>query len=152
MENKRNMEVVDKRKAETKEALIDALKKMPIIEVAVKRVGISRDTYYRWRLEDEGFLKRSKDAMEEGVEFINDMSESQIISLIKDRSFQAIQLWLKQHHPSYKQKDFQAGFAITESGDKTIFEIFANLDPETEEFRNFYLKKTNNDGSRESKI
>jgi hypothetical protein len=32
---------------------------------------------------------------------ITDMSEAQLITLIRDKNFQAVQLWLKSHHPKY---------------------------------------------------
>ena len=44
--------------------------------------------------EDEQFHEYSDEAMKSGEEMINDLSESQLISLIKDKNFPAIQLWL----------------------------------------------------------
>ncbi len=86
---------------ENKKGFIEALKEMPIIQVACKRVGISRATYYRWRNEDKEFMRESDDALKQGYEFINDMSESQIVTLIKEKRLPAIALWLKHHHPKY---------------------------------------------------
>lgn len=97
-------ETVEKRKIKDKETLINALKTMPVIEVAVKRAGVSRDTYYRWRQEDKEFKRQSRDAMDCGIEFINDMSESQLVTLIKDKKMPAIALWLKHHHERYGSK------------------------------------------------
>jgi hypothetical protein len=42
--------------------------------------------------------------MQDGEEMINDLSESQLITLIKEKNFPAIQLWLRQHHPKYRNK------------------------------------------------
>ncbi len=95
---------VEKRQVKFKKALIEALKEMPIIEVAVKRSGISRDTYYRWRRSDKDFLKQSEEAISQGIDFINDMSESQLITLIKEKKMPAITLWLKHNHPKYTNK------------------------------------------------
>ena len=94
-------ETVEKRQTKFKESLINALKEMPIIEIAVKRAGVSRDTYYRWRREDKNFLRQSADALSQGIEFINDMSESQLITLIKEKKMPAISLWLKNNNPRY---------------------------------------------------
>ena len=44
-----------------------------------------------------------------GESFVIDMSESQLISLIKDRNFPAIQLYLRTHHPKYSNKIEIAG-------------------------------------------
>jgi len=86
-----------------KQLLLDRLKETPIIEFACKKIGIGRATYYRWR-EDKEFAKSANEAIAEGEAFITDMSESQLISMIRDRNFQAIQLWLRHHHAKYSQK------------------------------------------------
>ncbi len=95
---------VKERRAEDKQKVLDALKEMPIIQIACKKAGIARPTYYRWRQEDKVFRRQAVEAMNQGVEFINDMSESQIISLIKDKKLQAMALWLKHNHPKYGAK------------------------------------------------
>ena len=95
---------VDERRVEDKQKLCDALKEMPIIQIACKKAGVSRPTYYRWRQEDKAFRRQAAEAMNQGVEFINDMSESQIISFIKDKKLQAMALWLKHNHPKYGAK------------------------------------------------
>jgi hypothetical protein len=96
--------VVDERTERDKQALIEILKEMPIIQIACRKAGISRATYYRWRKEDKGFLERSEKALAEGVEFINDMSESQLISLIRERSWPAISFWLRKCNPKFKDR------------------------------------------------
>ncbi len=99
-----NNPVVEERTEKDKLALLETLKEMPIIQVACKRAGISRATYYRWRNEDEEFARASEGSFKEGVEFINDMSESQIIQLIKEKKLPAIALWLKNNNPRYGAK------------------------------------------------
>lgn len=86
-----------------KNSLIEQLKEMPIVQVACKKVGVGRTTYYRWR-ESKKFAREADAAIAEGEAFITDMSESQLISLIRDRNFQALQLWLKSHSPKYGNK------------------------------------------------
>ena len=71
---------VEERQEKDKHFLVEALKEMPIVQIACKRAGVSRATYYRWRKEDKNFLRQSEDAMAQGFEFINDMSESQIVA------------------------------------------------------------------------
>ena len=92
---------IEKRQDKIKESLVAILKEMPIIEVAVKKSGIGRDTFYRWRREDKEFRRQCEDALRQGFEYINDMSESQVITLIKEKKMPAITLWLKHHHPLY---------------------------------------------------
>ncbi len=95
---------VEERQIKDKETLLGALKEMPIIQVACKKAGVSRATYYRWRQEDKIFKRQSMDALDQGVEFINDMSESQLITLIKKEKMPAITLWLKNNHPRFSSK------------------------------------------------
>lgn len=85
----------------TKEPLLEQLKKMPIVQIACERAGVGRSTYYRWREEDGNFRKAADEAIAEGEALITDMSESQLITLIRDKHFPAVQLWLRQHHQKY---------------------------------------------------
>ena len=87
--------------ARQRETLLEHLRKMPILQVACERAGIGRSTYYRWREEDKDFRKAADEAVTEGEALITDMSESQLITMIRDKHFQAVQLWLRQHHPKY---------------------------------------------------
>jgi hypothetical protein len=147
--NQKDVVIVKQQKE--KEIILQHLRKIPIVQIACEKAGVSRATFYRLRAEDEYFKKSVEDALAEGVTFINDMSEAQLITLIKEKNWPSISFWLRSHHPSYKPKDFQASFAITEDGDRTIFEVFADISPETEELRNFYLRKTKSNGSAEPK-
>lgn len=105
MENNIPNPTIEERQNKDKQAILEALKEMPIIQVACKKVGIGRATYYRWRKEDKVFARQSGDAMGQGIEFINDMSESQLVTLIKEKKMPAITLWLKHHHPRYGSKN-----------------------------------------------
>jgi len=91
----------DMKRDKLKDAVIKALKEMPVIQIACKRAGVSRATYYRWRTEDEDFLQQSNEAANEGREFICDMSESQIIKSIQEGKLPACTLWLKHNSPRY---------------------------------------------------
>ena len=96
---------IKERQRKDKQKLIETLKELPIIQVACKKADISRDTYYRWRKEEQDFRRQGENAMEQGFEYINDLSESQILNLIKEGKLPAIALWLKHHHPRYGYKN-----------------------------------------------
>jgi hypothetical protein len=42
--------------------------------------------------------------MTEGVALINDMTESQLLSLVKEKSWPALAFWLKHRNPNFKEK------------------------------------------------
>lgn len=84
-----------------KETLIKELKKQPVIQIACTKADISRATFYRWKKEDPEFANQVDKAMEEGNSLISDMAETQLISAIRDKNFNAISFWLKHHHPTY---------------------------------------------------
>jgi len=90
--------------SKTKNLLLESLRQMPIVELGCKKVGVSRATFYRWKTSDKEFAKAVENAIFEGENLINDLSENQLISLIKDRNFQSINLWLKVHHKKYSDK------------------------------------------------
>lgn len=97
-------ETIEQRQDKDKESVLAYLRKMPIVQIVCERAGIGRATYYRWRNEDKEFKKAADQAMRDGELFVNDLSESQVISLIKDKSWPAISFWLKNHHPKYADK------------------------------------------------
>ena len=93
-----------KNSKQLKSKLLDQLKRVPIVEAACQKAGISRQTFYRWKFEDAEFAKEIEKAIEDGRMFVSDLSESQVLSLIRDKNWSAISFWLKHHHPSYKTK------------------------------------------------
>jgi hypothetical protein len=94
-------ETIGQRQETLQVRFLEVLRDMPIIEFACKKSGIGRTTYYRWRKEDIGFAQASNEALRHGIEFINDMSESQMIQLIKERKMPAIAMWLKNNSARY---------------------------------------------------
>lgn len=95
---------VSERITKHKAALLEQFRKMPILQIALERAGISRATYYDWRDKDEAFRKDVDQAITDGEALITDMSESQLISLVRDKHFPAVQMWLRHHHPAYTNK------------------------------------------------
>jgi hypothetical protein len=91
------------KKDKDQQLIIEQLKKIPIVEIACEKIRISRSTFYRWR-EDKAFAAAADAAMKDGELYINDISEAQVISLIKEKNWPAISFWLRAHHPTYKTK------------------------------------------------
>jgi len=87
--------------------VVEQLKTAPIVQIACQKTGISRATYYRWREIDPKFKESSDKALKEGIAFINDLAESQLLSSIKDKNMTAIIFWLKSHHSDYDTTKLQ---------------------------------------------
>lgn len=83
---------------------LEQLKKIPIVSVAAEKTGLSRNSIYRWKKQDKEFEKIMEEAITEGEALINDMSESQLLSLIKDKSWQAISFWLRHRNPKFRER------------------------------------------------
>ena len=96
--------IVALRQAKEKELILGQLRRIPIIQVACEKAGIARATFYRLRNDDPNFKRAVEEAVGEGVAFITDMSESQLIILIKEKNWPAISFWLRHHHPNYTNK------------------------------------------------
>jgi hypothetical protein len=54
--------------------------------------------------DDKEFLKKMDTALSEGVSLVNDMSESQLLTLIKEKNYPAISFWLRHRNDNYKNK------------------------------------------------
>lgn len=93
-----------KKNDQTKELLLEQLKKTPIIQIACEKMGIARATLYRWKDEDPAFAEKIDKAVREGCLMVNDLAESQLIGAVKDRNIQAIMYWLRHHHADYTNR------------------------------------------------
>ncbi|MDP2709398.1 MAG: phBC6A51 family helix-turn-helix protein [bacterium] len=92
------------KKDRTKTLFLEQIRKIPIIQVACEKVGVARSSVYRWRDEDEEFNKALEESLAEGEALINEMSESQLISLIREKSWQAISFWLRKRSPKFRDR------------------------------------------------
>lgn len=104
MKNTNQSKTIGERQEKEKQVLLEAFKEMPIIRVACKRAGVSRATFYRWKIEDKNFLQQSQEAIQIGMDAINEMSDSQLIALIGEKSLQAIKWWQQNNHERYGAK------------------------------------------------
>ncbi|MDD4931296.1 MAG: hypothetical protein PHG66_04115 [Candidatus Colwellbacteria bacterium] len=92
------------KKNKFQDQFLNELMKVPIVQVACEKTGLSRNSIYRWRKEDPAFAKKMDEAITEGVAFVNDMSESQLLVLIKEKNYPAISFWLRHRNVNYKDK------------------------------------------------
>lgn len=105
---------IDVRIKRQQEKLLEALTESGNVSFACKRVGVSRDTYYRWRKEDEEFLLKVELAIASGKEFVNDLAHSQLIRNIQNGDMGAIKFQLGNCHEDYHPKKTTSPFRIEE--------------------------------------
>jgi len=134
-------------KDKQKLSFIEHLKKTPIVQYACERTGISKATYYRMKKQSPEFAKAVDDALAEGIDFMNDLSESQLIALIKDRKFQAISMWLTHNHKRYAPRLELSGTITQESEglspeQKAVIRAALKMDAKRKKNHDF-KKKTN---------
>jgi hypothetical protein len=92
------------KKNKTRDDFLEQLRKVPIVQVSCEKVGVSRNSVYRWRKEDAEFAKAMDDALAEGEALVNDMSESQLLSLIREKNWNAISFWLRKRNPRFRDR------------------------------------------------
>ena len=92
------------KKTKLQNQFFEELKKVPIVQVACEKTGVSRNSVYRWKKEDTKFSEKMEEALTEGVALVNDMSESQLLTLIKEKNYPAISFWLRHRNDKYKNK------------------------------------------------
>jgi hypothetical protein len=92
------------KKNKIQDKFFEELRTIPIVQVACEKSGVSRNSVYRWKKEDRSFSKKMEQALADGVAFVSDMSESQLLTLIKEKSFPALSFWLRHRNDNYKTK------------------------------------------------
>ena len=92
------------KKNKYQDQFLEELARIPIVQVACEKSGLSRNSVYRWRREDATFAKKMDESLAEGVALVNDMSESQLLNLIKEKNWPAISFWLRHRNDNYKNK------------------------------------------------
>lgn len=89
------------KKYRKEQSLLEQLRTIPNVSLACEKVGLSRNTVYRWCREDSEFKARLDEALESGVESVNDLAESKLIANINSGSMRAIQYWLDNNKKTY---------------------------------------------------
>lgn len=86
-----------------KKRLTQELSQVPIVQLACKRAGISRATYYRWLSQDPAFALECEQALEKGYQSINDLAESKLIHRVNEGDMRAISFWLSNNKENYRK-------------------------------------------------
>lgn len=87
-----------------KKEFLEEIRKMPIINYVCELIGVSRNSYYRWRKLDQKFAKQADEALIEGENTINDFAESELINMIQSHNWSAINFWLRNRNPKFRTK------------------------------------------------
>ena len=72
------------------------------IEIACKKVGIARSTYYRWIEQDDPFRAECEYAQDKGRARTSDYIESKLLENAKDGHHGAITYWLSHNTARYR--------------------------------------------------
>jgi hypothetical protein len=80
---------------------LEQLERIPNVSLACEKVGLARNTIYRWRNEDKAFAKRMDSAIDSGTESISDLAESKLVNHINNGNMRAIQYWLDNNKKAY---------------------------------------------------
>lgn len=80
---------------------LEHLNTVPNISLACEKVGLARNTIYRWCKEDKEFQRSVDLALSCGADSIIDLAESKLISHINNGSLRAIQYYLDNHKKEY---------------------------------------------------
>jgi hypothetical protein len=80
---------------------LEELERIPNISVACEKLGISRQSIYRWMSLDDKFKSKVEKAMYMGVDSFCDLAENKLLSNINDGNQRAIEYFLTSNHPRY---------------------------------------------------
>jgi hypothetical protein len=88
-------------KRNKKKRFLSELKRVPIVSSVCEKVGLSRNTIYRWLKEDVEFKKAMNRCLHFGKESVNDLAESALINLIQQGELGAVKYWLGNNKRNY---------------------------------------------------
>ncbi len=84
-----------------KKQILRLLEDTPIVSAVCSQLGISRQTFYRWKQEDKEFDKLCEERLNIGTEAVNDLAESVLINQIKGGNIHAVKFWLSNKNKDY---------------------------------------------------
>jgi len=107
-------------KKSRKTQIIEALEQTPNVSSVCQKVGISRQTYYRWLEEDVNFANKVEKAVKMGDEYFCDMVENQMMRKVSDGYWPAIKYGLERRHKKYMKK---SEIPTTDPADPELIEL-----------------------------
>ena len=96
--------MTDAERSQQKKKILAELASTPIVEIACKKAGIHRSTFYRWCEQDHLFRDNAEQIRLESIWAVNDLAESKIIARVKNDDYKATTFWLKHNHHHYYQR------------------------------------------------
>lgn len=100
---KKNSSRTASRTRGTQQKVLEYLTESGNVSYSCKRVGISRETFYKWK-ENRVFAFNAEAAIEYGKSFVNDLAHTQLIFNIQKGDMQAVRFHLASCHPDYQPK------------------------------------------------
>ncbi len=92
------------KKRRVRDKFIEELRNTGIVQIACDKIGISRQTYYRWLKEDVDFRLSAGEAISQGEDLVNDFAESNVLRGIQNQSESYTKYWLSVRHPKFNKK------------------------------------------------
>lgn len=86
-----------------KQDVIDEIRNELTIKGVCKKLGLSRQTIYRWLEEDKNFAEQLKQSRKDAINEMNDECENKVVQKIRNDDSGMIKFWLRYHHDDYKQ-------------------------------------------------
>lgn len=97
---------------------LEEIRKTPIVSAVCNKLGISRQSVYRWLNEDKQFRILYKEALSQGTDNINDLAESKLIGAIDRSEPWSVKYWLESNSHKYLRPRLPANNIRTEVEDK----------------------------------
>lgn len=99
--NEKKKRTITKRQSPLKQTFVEHVAENGLIQVACRKTGIGRQTYYRWIEEDAAFAKKVERAIHHGRDVGCDMAESVVIGKIVEKDIGAAKFYLQHNDPRY---------------------------------------------------
>jgi len=109
---------------------IKQIETIPNISLACEKVGIARNTVYRWCNEDADFKDRLNGALDSGKNSVNDLAESKLISQINSGNMQAIRYWLTHNKKNYRNQHGHGLFERVDEDNRVTKIVITKVDPD----------------------